>query len=380
MVMEKKKILYIVSTLKKSGPINIVKNIIRYLDRDSFEPIILTLSKEPKNSDKDFFENDLQVKVYSLNLGRLRGIFYLKDKINDFIVQNNIDLIHSHGLRPDIFSSFSNVLKISTLHNNPFLDYSYSFGKIKGYLIAKIQLYFIKKFDKKISCSKSISEILRKQTGINFDFIQNGIYFKDEILCKDKLRKKLGFSKNEIIFISVGVLNERKDPLTIIEVLNRIKKENFKLLFLGNGSLFKICKEKAKNKNIVFLGNVDNVFEYLKASDYFISASLTEGLPNSVLEAMSCGLPCLLSDIPSHQEIIYKSKLSKYIFKTKNSDELFDNINDIILDDYKNLSKISKDIIDSNFTAKIMSYKYQNLYKEVLGIWYEFFSFNVDLF
>ena len=83
---------------------------------------------------------------------------------------------------------------------------------------------------------------------------------------------------------------------------------------------------------------------------------------------MSCGLPCLLSDIPSHQEIIYKSKLSKYIFKTKNSDELFDNINDIIIDDYKNLSKISKDIIDSNFTAKIMSYKYQNLYKEVLGI------------
>lgn len=368
MVMEKKKILYIVSTLKKSGPINIVKNIIRYLDRDSFEPIILTLSKEPKNSDKDFFENDLQVKVYSLNLGRLRGIFYLKDKINDFIVQNNIDLIHSHGLRPDIFSSFSNVLKISTLHNNPFLDYSYSFGKIKGYLIAKIQLYFIKKFDKKISCSKSISEVLRKQTGINFDFIQNGIYFKDEILCKEELRKKLGFSKNEIIFISVGVLNEGKDPLTIIEVLNRIKKENFKLLFLGNGSLFKICKEKAKNKNIVFLGNVDNVFEYLKASDYFISASLAEGLPNSVLEAMSCGLPCLLSDIPSHQEIIYKSKLSKYIFKTKNSDELFDNINDIIIDDYKNLSKISKDIIDSNFTAKIMSYKYQNLYKEVLGI------------
>lgn len=363
--MEKKKILYIVSTLKKGGPVNIIKNIIRYLDRDFFDVIILTLSKEPKNSDKDFFENNLKVKVYSLNTSRVKGIFCLKKMINDFIKKNNIDLVHSHGLRPDIFSSFSPVSKITTLHNNPFLDYAYSFGKIKGYLIAKIHLHFIKKFDYKISCSKYTSEILRKKTDIDFKFIQNGINLEDyDYSSKDRLKKELNLSNDDIVFISVGVLNNRKDPLTIINAFNMIKNERFKLLILGDGKLFENCKKRAINKNILFSGMVNNVFEYLKISNYFISASLAEGLPNSVLEAMGVGLPCLLSNIPSHCEVLDSDKLTKYIFKIKDSGDLLNKINQITLDDYKELSQISKSIVKSNFTVKIMSQKYQALYKK----------------
>jgi glycosyltransferase involved in cell wall biosynthesis len=48
----------------------------------------------------------------------------------------------------------------------------------------------------------------------------------------------------------------------------------------------------------------DDVRPYLRAADAFVSASVGEGMPNAVLEAMACGLPLLLSDIPGHRELV----------------------------------------------------------------------------
>ena len=62
---------------------------------------------------------------------------------------------------------------------------------------------------------------------------------------------------------------------------------------------------------------IGHVQEYLGASNYFISASLAEGLPNSVLEAMACGLPCILSNIPPHVEIHEMNKDSSLMFDIK---------------------------------------------------------------
>ena len=97
-----KKILYIVSTLKISGPINQLSYIIKYLDKQKFQPIVMTLSAEPKeDSMKNYFENVLKIKVETLGLSRLQGLFLAKNNIKQFISQNNIDIVHSQGIRAD---------------------------------------------------------------------------------------------------------------------------------------------------------------------------------------------------------------------------------------------------------------------------------------
>ena len=55
---------------------------------------------------------------------------------------------------------------------------------------------------------------------------------------------------------------------------------------------------------VTFLGFVQDVAPVLQASDIYVSASEKEGLPLSLIEGMACGLPCVVTDIEGHREII----------------------------------------------------------------------------
>ncbi len=138
------------------------------------------------------------------------------------------------------------------------------------------------------------------------------------------------------------------------------------MFFLGDGSLRKSCeKEARKNSRIKFCGRVLNVAEYLQASDFFISAAQTEGLPNTIMEAMACGLPCVLSDIEPHREIFEYSNMSGKLFKTKDINSLANKINEIIEDNYKDMSRCALNVITNHLSAEIMSKKYQQLYEKI---------------
>ena len=78
------KILYIVSTLKSGGPTNQLFNIIKNLDRHIFKPIVLTLSSEPKESKWRDYES-LGIEMYSFNLSRIEGFFFLESRLKNLI-------------------------------------------------------------------------------------------------------------------------------------------------------------------------------------------------------------------------------------------------------------------------------------------------------
>lgn len=81
-----KKILYIVSTLKNSEPIVQLSYIVKYLDKNKFEPVVLTLSPEPKNgSMKKYFTDSLEVKVDSLSFSRVQGLLFARHNLSKYI-------------------------------------------------------------------------------------------------------------------------------------------------------------------------------------------------------------------------------------------------------------------------------------------------------
>ncbi len=365
-----KKILYIVSTLKRSGPTNQLSYIIKYLDKTIFEPMVLTLSLEPKeDSMKSYFTDSLHVRVDTLGLSRVKGLLFAKSHIKKFIKDNNIDLVHSQGMRADGLMSGIEIPRVATLRNYPYYDYPMTYGNIKGFIMAKMHLSYLKKIDAPRVVSKSISDMLKKLNNYDIDFVRNGTdtqRFED--LDKKALREKLGIEQGIKLFVSVGHLSSRKDPLAVIKAFQDAQLANSKLIFLGDGNLHSECVSAiGEDKSIELMGKVDNVHEYLGASEYLVSASLAEGLPNTVLEAMACGLPCILSNIPPHVEIHEINKNSSLLFDTKDVKGLSEKLKEVANKDYQVMSKASKEIVFDNLSAEIMSGNYQKVYEELLS-------------
>jgi glycosyltransferase involved in cell wall biosynthesis len=358
-----KKILYVVSTLKKTGPIEVLLNIVKFLDREQFEPIILTLSKESKDSYIDAFKY-LDIKVHSLSLERykvLKLVSQLKKTINIL----KPDILHSHGFRADIFLVLSNrkIMHITTIHNNPYLDYSYLYG-LKGTFFANLYMQFIRFIPVRIGCSNYVSQICEKKINKVVKTVQNGVdiaqFFPVVNSKKVELRETLGLPLNKTIYISVGSLSKRKNPKTIVDMFNQVDAKDKVLLFLGEGDQMDECKD-ISNDHVYFLGKKRDVLPYLQSSDIFISASKAEGLPNAVLEAMAVGLPVILSDIPQHKEFF--SSAYKGFFSNNKPNELKK-----LLDDFKIDESLRGEMMNiaKEFSAEKMSKKYQGLYGVLL--------------
>lgn len=103
----------------------------------------------------------------------------------------------------------------------------------------------------------------------------------------------------------------------------------------------------------------------MSASDIYISSSKSEGLPNGVLEAMACGLPLLLSDIPQHMEIFSINASIGYSYQLGNIKDLSNKIDLILNSNLIEMGESSYKTLQENLTAEIMSKNYQKLYKQL---------------
>lgn len=367
--MVKTKILYVVPNLKRCGPINILYNLAKYIDKDNYEIYIVSLSPQVENTREDEFKN-LGCKLYNLNLSKIKSIFCARRKVYKIAKENNVDIIHSHGLRPDIINSkIKNYKTISTLHNYPYDDYKMAYGKFIGYIASRYHVKILKNIDKVCACSKSIKDMMDNK-GINIDYVKNGV--DDKVFTptseneKYYLRKKLNLPISDRIFIVIGEFNIRKNLSLIIDCFKNRNNRDEKVVFIGNGKTYEqSVKQSKENPNIIFKGRVENVDEYLKASDYYISSSLAEGLPNSVLEAMSTGIPCILSNIPPHEEI---SNDKNQLFNPKDMKELSKTIDYVVSKDYQCLKKECILTIENTLSASKMVVNYEAKYESLLKI------------
>lgn len=357
------RILYIVSSLKKCGPTTVLKNIIEGLNREEFEISILSLKTTTENNYEKYLAS-IGVKLYNLNSNKFNWIIKAKFFLNKN--ENRYDLIHSHSERADFINFFlvSNPKKISTLHNFPSEDLILSYGKIKGKILVMLYEQFLKKIPY-ICCGEELSFKIQKKNNLKIQFINNGIDTKlfSPITIEKKLnlRRKLNLNLSEKYFIVTSAIISRKNLEIILNVFSKNQK---KILILGDGNLLNGYVNKYKSfSNIEFLGNKNNVEEYLQASDCYISMSLSEGLPNSVLEALSVGLSVILSDIPQHRQII---KNTNNILVDKNSEiELEQSVEKIISNEELKIKNI--ELINKNYSKELMSQKYREKYLELVN-------------
>ena len=163
------------------------------------------------------------------------------------------------------------------------------------------------------------------------------------------------------------MLNSRKNVLWLAKVFSKVHNANEYLLILGEGP-DKNEILQINDSHIKVYGFVDNPAAYFNISDVYTSASLSEGFSLSVLEAFSSGNYLLLSDIPSHREVIElcNSVYVGNLFCNGNADSFCSSLTDLREKIASRKGELLLKASDDLFSAKKMAKEYESVYLHLL--------------
>lgn len=360
--MEKRTVLYLIPHLQNQGPVVQLLNLVSHLDRNTYSPFIITLYNERHNSLITAFQ-ELNIPVHCLDTKKWQ-VMTQRRKLEKKIIEIDPDIIHSNSALTDGLCASIDTDKpiILTLHNYMYEDIIVQYGIIVGNYICNREKKAILKADTVITCSNTLKHKYEESIPRGYIAITNGIDIEKwnsdpENSCV--VRARFGIPEDAFVFISTGALIERKNPKLIIESFYAASIDNSYLLIVGDGSLAEECKHDSSG-NVIFTGRVGNVKDYLYASDAFISASRSEGLPYAVLEAECTGIKLALSDIPQHREALGDNADMAFFFPVDDKDELVRAIELVAKQGKSRLHYRADD-----FSAASMSQKYQMVYERV---------------
>lgn len=196
-----------------------------------------------------------------------------------------------------------------------FTDYIFT-QSYEDYELAKKHKFLSRQNRNNYLC---ISNGIDLENKFNFDNINN-----EEII---KLKDKLNIADNEIVVSFIGRLVEEKGIFDLLDAL-KYTKSKVKLIIIGSSHVSERDKEAAlklkefeNRSDIIFTGHVTNAEDYLYLSDIFCLPSYREGMPRSIIEAMSMKNAILATNIRGSREEVVHGETG-YLFETKYPEEI----------------------------------------------------------
>ncbi|MER2227473.1 MAG: glycosyltransferase family 1 protein [Carnobacterium sp.] len=225
-----------------------------------------------------------------------------------------------------------------------------------------------------VACGKDAGNYLY---GENFfkrhgEIIYNGIdheKFSFDSVKREEIRNSLEIDTNDIVMGHVGRIAPVKNHVFMVNILSRLSGDlpSLKLILVGDGpdtkSIKELVKSKGLEKKVLFLGNKQNVSDFLHGFDIFIFPSLFEGFPVSIIEAQAAGLPCLVSD-----RVTKEAQLTVHtqFLALKNRDKWLEKVR-YYAENKVNRSEVSITKIKNKFSITAIAKQWEKLYEEEIN-------------
>ncbi|MFA5388578.1 MAG: glycosyltransferase [Candidatus Omnitrophota bacterium] len=306
MVKPKKKILFVLQDLTLGGAEQLKFIVEKHINKNDYSVTYCCIKKRGTIGDK------------IIKRGGDVIVFNLSDKFYNLIATYRLyrlvkslkpDLIHSA-----LFNANFHARLAGMLTKIPVITEEHGMYTWKRWYHIAIDIWLAKYTCKIIVPSNSVKEFIVTQEGIGFDKIEVIYNCIDPNALRSNVtrieaRKSLGLSADDFVVGVVGNLRKEKGHSVLLkafeEVLNIHK--NAKLLIAGYGPLDKQLKELSKElgvgEQVVFMGKVINIADFLKSLDLFVMPSLNEGFGIALIEAVYMNVPCIASDIGGIREI-----------------------------------------------------------------------------
>lgn len=284
--------------------------------------------------------------------------------------KNKIDIIHSHGRGAGLYSRMLKSTKNIIIHTFHGVHSSSGFFNqlklsLEKVLLYRTDLFICSSVDEK---EKALQLKIAKENQVVI--IANGINLQDfpgqpPIISKEPTKK-----------INLGLVT-RLDPIKGIDqlfykfknLLIFYPKRDFHLHIAGCGEqeqeLKALIYRLALDSNITMHGPIHNIVEFLTGLDIFISHSHMEGMPLSVLEAMACHIPCLLSDVMGHNVLI-ENGTNGVLFEFNDGEDFNHKLLELIdnVDKTQQYTASAYKSVNEEYSLSLMCEKVINIYNK----------------
>ncbi|MEW6551043.1 MAG: glycosyltransferase [Campylobacterota bacterium] len=372
MDVKKIKLVLAIRSLNVGGAERQFIELIKNIDKDRFEVYVCTMYGGVQETIVKSIEN---IIYYNLDKKGRYDIFKFYSSYKKILKTINPDVIYSFKEEMNIFSYFCKPQKTKSIWGFRASNMDLSqYGKLSQ-LLFWLQKKFSSKVDMIIANSNA-SIIYHKNHGFgmsNSEVIPNGIDInKFKITHEDRnfFRSEYKLKDSDIAIGIVSRIDYMKGYIIFTKAVKKLMKEfdNVYTFSIGGGDE-KIKKECEKilgefnNDRFKWLGNQSNVEKIYSGFDICCSSSFGEGFSNSIAEAMSCELPCIVTNVGDSAYIVDKYGI---VVEPNNVESLYNGLKRMIQNDFKELGILSRKRIEENFSTGNMVRKTENLIVDIL--------------
>lgn len=369
------KILFIIDSLRRGGGTQkVLVQLLVGLKQRGYLPTVVSLTKGDHILIRDLKKKGMEIIDYN----RLSLILFGVVKIFLLILREKFEIIQS-------FLFYSNVIGriLGRLAQAPVIVSSVRGFQVEGLKMKGWQIW-LENLTNRLSDKVTINTKLAKEFCINelaiipekLEVIYNGIELPPSSEKPDifKQREKFGIGKDKIILGTVGRLTVEKGHTYLLNALKIALKSDPRLylLIVGEGKLMKNLVHQAREleikQNLKFTGYQEDMRPIYELIDVFVLPSLSEGMPNAVMEAMAWGKPIVASAVGGVLELI-EHQVTGILIPPGDPEKLAEALTKIArnIEWANQIGQNARFSVIRKYNLDIMVDSYSNLYDQLLG-------------
>ena len=370
-------ILHVIHHLYIGGMENGLVNIINTMPADKFRHAIMCVEDYSDFRDR-IQRNDVEVIAVHREQVGLKG---LRKAVYNYCKQHRPAIVHSRGM-----SGLDALLPARLagvrhrIHGEHGRDMDDLDGKKNKPVIQR--MLYSTMVSHYITVSKDLETYLRRRVRIRarrITQVYNGVdveKFAPVTKTRDALPASLR-EQSPVIFATVGRLQPVKNQALLLRAYRQMLNQHpqlsstTKLAIVGDGpkadELTALVAELNLAENVWLTGARNDVADLLPQFDVFVLPSLAEGISNTVLEAMACGLPVIASAVGGNVELVEDGKTGS-LFASENGQELAEIMAGYVLDHNlrQQRAAAARSAAMEKFSLNTMVARYQHVYADIL--------------
>jgi sugar transferase (PEP-CTERM/EpsH1 system associated) len=353
-------ICHVLLSLRPGGLENGVVNVVNGLDRTGFVSSVCCLQEKGV-----FAERITDERCEILHFGLQPGIdFSLPGRLAREFKRLRADIIHTRNAESFFYgAAAARMAGIPVVHSEH--------GRVfpEKWHRALVQRWLLRKTARAFAVSRELAQAMVSEIGVapdRFEVIYNGVDAR-----RFNSRRERDSAQAEAVIGSVGRLVAVKNYALLLRAVQRLPAHlPWRLRLAGEGPerarLEALARELKIEERVEFLGHREDIPAVLGGLDVFVLPSFSEGMSNTLLEAMAAGVAVIASDVGGNSEIIEAGR-SGLLFASDDVDAAARHIESLVTDRSlrSRLAAAAVDRVESTFSMPAMLEQYQNLYRSV---------------